>query len=256
MGYDVITAPDRELLNAWLREVDRQLGGLPDPASVRHRALLALGVVRSADSLDRIDSYVAQVLALTTDIPGSKAGRDKMTEGLSELRATGLTAEPDDEESPWFAAIGKVYDGAEEVRAASLATASTFEKLEDARRILGQIAGDGGVNTLLLLRKDEVAVAMAAVRGMEETSKEIIVADLVASPAYIAAGGSGVGSVSVEYIIREAKRRNASLSLIALGDKVRAIYTHWGFVDAGQGMSMSSAAMDQFLTTHTVFASQ
>jgi hypothetical protein len=177
---------------------------------VRHRQLLALGVLGSEDSLGEVSDYVSKVLALTAD----------------------------------------------EIRAASLAITPTYEKLEDARRILGQIAGDGGVNTLLVLHKDKVAVAMAAVRGMEETSKEIIIADLVASPAYIAAGGTGAGSVAAEYIIREAKRRNASLSLIALGDKVRAIYSRWGFVGAGESMSMNSAAMDQFLATHKVLESQ
>ncbi|ALG09318.1 GNAT family N-acetyltransferase [Kibdelosporangium phytohabitans] len=255
MTYDVIVAPDRELLTTWLADADRELAGLSDLASVRHRKVLALGVLRSEDAFDRVSEYVTQVLAVAADVPSAQSARDKMSEGLRELRKTGLTAAPDGD-SPWFDAFGKVYEGADEVRAASLATAATYEKLEDARRILGQIAGDGGVNTLLVLRKNQAPVAMAAVRGMEESSKEIIIADLVASPVYIAGGGTGVGSVAAEYVIREAKRRNASLSLIALGDKVRAIYTHWGFVGAGDSMSMSSAAMDQFLTTHKVLESQ
>lgn len=258
MPYDVITARDLNLLKEWQADVGPQLEALSDVASVRHRKLLALGMLKSEDSLDQVARYVSEMLAAAGDMPEAKAGRDKMAEGLRELTATGRTSQPDgdsdsDSDSPWFGAFSKVYEGADEIRAASLATADKYGKLEDAGRILGQIASAGDVNTLLVLRRDGVPVAMAAVRGLDPGSREIIIADLVAAPAYLAAGGTGTGSVAAEYIIREAKRRNATLSLIALGSKVRAIYEHWGFAGADASMTMNDAAMDTFLTTHKVF---
>lgn len=259
MPYDVIVASDRDLLDRWVVDVGHQVAALSDPASIRHRALVGLGKLGLADRLDRVDTHVADVLRVAVDVPNAESGREKVRIGLVELKATGLTARPDDDDDAWLEAFSRIYEGVDEIRAASLATAGDYEKLEDAGRVLGQISSvDDGTTTLLVLREVHgdaaEAVAIASVRGWDEGSKEIIIADLVAAPAYIVAQRTGAGGALVEHIVRRAKRFGASVSLIPLGGKVQAVYTKWGFTGSGDGMSMKDQALDRFLETHTVFA--
>ena len=126
-------------------------------------------------------------------------------------------------------------------------------RLKDCGTIVGQIASHGvDPKDLLLLLEEGEIVAMAAIGDPGPSS--IPVQDLVVSPQYIRRSGKGAGSALMEYIARKAKTAGPGVYLFSLGEAASGVYRAWGFVKAGDGMSLKGAALDAFLKKHTVFA--
>ena len=53
---------------------------------------------------------------------------------------------------------------------------------------------------------------------------------------------------------RDAKKTGVGVYLLALGDAARDVYRGWGFVQAGDGMSLQGEALNAFLKKYTTFA--
>ncbi|MFE2475229.1 hypothetical protein [Streptomyces sp. NPDC059389] len=182
---------------------------------------------------ERLTAVVGVIKDLQTQVPESKPGDD---DEESRPNAWDTLAEQLDRQ--FAVLVGLLRE-----------QGSVLAMMLSCQQVLGQLLNRIGSHAdMLLLVKDGELVALALLEGGGG------VGDLLVKPAHLADGARGAGSALMEYIVRWAKVKGQTVSLIPLDSSALRVYIAWGFTGDMRGMVLKSDAAERLIGRYTSFA--